>query len=316
MLKFMVVTTLFTLVFISCKKTNENVSPNLETLGSIQAKNGIVEFSDFAIYLKTVENKNEEQQKLQSKLTADNFTSLKSKPFAANPTSFVAGAINSFTNAFNPELYTEYMLSVLNKDKICRIDGFWVKVDMDNNFCNALDATLYPSEYNDLVSNSTENTHIMHFLSQDEPVLDALSGIRNGSLTWDTYQGYVAKKGGQGICFRRGLQQKSHYPPELFRLSASAAYITNFLSFELVATGGNRGPERIALTGDFDWEGVCKGSGSSTNFQAVALASNPTYKRFSIYSGGSALWTAKLRTKTNKFVGTTTVYSRTASIYY
>ena len=306
MLKFMVVATLFTMIFISCKKTNETVSPDLENLGNIQVKNGLVSFSNFAIYLKTVENKNEEQQKLQNKLTTENFSSLRSKPFEANPSSFVAGAINSFTNAFDSSLYTEYMLSVLNTDKIFEIDDFWVKVDMDNNFCNALDKTLYPTEYNDLVTNSTTNSHIMHFLSQDEPVLDALSGIRKGSLTWDTYQDYVGKKGGQGICFRTGgtsqyNQNFINLHPSPFKVYATAKYTRNFLHFELTANGimqGNNGSigsiER--MFGTYSWEGVCKGSDSGTF--TFSLGSNIWNYTKVFYSGGSALIHGTVRTTT------------------
>jgi hypothetical protein len=199
------------------------------------------------------------------------------------------------------------MLSVLNKNKICMIDSFWVKVDMDNNFCDALDAKRYPNEYTDLLNNAQSNTHIMHFLSQDEPVLDALSGIRNGSLTWDEYQGYVSRKGGQGICFRTGTDGKFNEtnkqiltPRGKLNILSRAHYMRNFLHFELYAYGyanGDGVSDNIRFTGTYEWEGVCKGSGISS----FNIYPNYWIHQYTIYSGGSALYTAKLRTTTNTY---------------
>jgi hypothetical protein len=295
-----------TFLFSSCKKDNENFSENIQSSenGIVTFKDGMVNFSSFNVYNKTIENRNGEQAALFDKLQRENFSSLKSQPSIAAPASFNSNNINSFTNAFNPELYTDYLLSVLNSDKIFTLDGFWIKVDMDNKICNALDKTLYPNELNDLISNSTSNTHIMRFLNQDEPVLDALKAIRDGSQTWASYQDLVSRKGGQGICFRRGASDQYDSRDRIitgspFTITARAAYLRNFLSFQLQARGfigSNTGAigSLNRIQGNFGWEGVCRGSdnGNFTEYtKSWSISKN-------LYSGGSALYSGNLTTTT------------------
>lgn len=312
----MAVTAFSILMMASCKKTettmDENKPGNDEyKTGNISVTNGIVNFSSFATYLKTVENKDKEQAALQQKLNSLNFVSLKRKSYQATPSSFTTNTINSFTNAFDSSLYTDYLLSILNTDKICIIDGFWIKVDLDNQFCDALDSTLYPNEYNDLKNNVQTNNHIMHFLSQDEPVLEALKGIRDGSLTWAQYQEHVSRKGGQGICFRQGVQARTHSPLPRYNLTATAQYLTGFISFELSAAGKNSFQSQVYLQGRYDWEGSCKNS--DTNVFTYWPISN--YGKLVIYSGGSSLYKAKVETTTyNRY--NPQFSSLTASIYY
>ncbi len=292
-------------LFTACKK-NDNAELKDDSEASVSIKNGLVIFNSFADYIKVTENKNNEQLSLFKTLKNTNFLSLSKRAYSSQPANYVANQINSFSNAFDSTLYTDYVLSILNKDKICVIDGFWVKVDMDNNFCSALDQSLYPNEYNDLLNNNqNNNSHIMVFLSQDEPVLECLQKIRSGEINWTEYQDLVAKKGGQGICFKKGAdaaynqRQKSVAGTKLVIYSI-ACYMTNFLHYELYTEGYANADgifDNVRLGGKYQWEGSCRNSGSNPQF---LFTPNPVYwkHKVSVYSGGSTLSTAKLQTTT------------------
>ncbi len=145
-LKFLAVPIFITAVFFSCKKTENNTNINEAVAEQVTIKNGVVTFATTAAYLKITENKNDEQQKLKDQLKTSSFSGLlNKKEELLAPAAAVANSINVITASFNPALYSTYLLSILNQDKICSIDGFFVKVDMDNGFCSAIDATVNPN---------------------------------------------------------------------------------------------------------------------------------------------------------------------------
>jgi hypothetical protein len=296
-LKVLLFPVLIMILISSCKKTsNDQVFNEQKIESGFSIKNGITTFPNSASYLKFTENKNGEQQNLFKKLKSENFSSLREKTLIANPTSFVAGIINQFTDAFDSTLYTEYMLSILNKDKICSINGYWVKVDMDNNFCSALDQTLYPNETEDLRNNNFNNPHVLVFVHQDEPVLYVLDGLKNNDFTWAQYQDEVAARkggggGGGGICLEKGHSEaynatSASYPGGT--LVARVRYIRNFLHFALKVEGwgnGNNAATNVRVYGHYSYKGQCKGSYSASfNYPATTW-----YWNVDLYSGGSPL---------------------------
>ncbi len=146
--------------------------------------------------------------------------------------------------------------------------------------------------------NGIINDAIMTFVNPNEPVLEVLTQMRNGTLTWASYQDQLAKKGGQGICLKRGAQARKFVdtksiPGTESTITASADYGTYFLHFELVAAIGftNTGLYTPPIYGKFHWEGVCKGFDSNTfsfpNNNLFPIPKRITTRVF--YSGGSAL---------------------------
>ena len=289
-------------LFLSCKKTDNNAL-SVATENGVTLKNGVVTFKTTADYLAAIDNKTDKQQKLFTLLKENNFKALRDKQM--NPGIKNTGTtINTFTTAFDTALYTKYLLDVLNNQKICSIDGYLVKVDMDNGFCSVLDETLYPSETSDLVDNVFSNTHIMSFVNADEPVLEVLTRMRNNTLTWAQYQDSLAAKGGQGICFKSGASSAysatSRYVSVnglTLRIFSEAKYTRAFISFELVGLGYANGDgisDNVTLNGRYEYVGACSGSGN-------AVINIPTFGwiyRFQVYSGGSALKVRKLEITT------------------
>ena len=309
LLKILAIPIFIATVFFSCKKTDSNSDFSVAE-SAVAIKKGVVTFNNTASYLNVTANKNDEQQKLAEKLRADNFLALANKQpdLTASSVATTVSSISTINTAFNPDLYSTYLLSILNQDKICSINGYWVKVDMDNIFCSAIDATAYPSEYDDLKNNVFTNTHIMTFLNPNEPVIDVLDQIRNNTLTWQGYQTQLANaKGGQGICFKNGAQKRKDVVTKpIFNstatITASAEYGTYFLHFELV---GAIGYTNLTFTppmyGKYHWEGVCKGFDSNTfNYPNNNIFPRPvivTARAF--YSGGSALRIPELEVNTS-----------------
>lgn len=298
-------------LIISCQKNiNNNQFATVDAQKKATVQNGVVTFATTANYLIVTENKTGEQQKLISELSKVNFTPLnKSKATGGSGTaSIVSGPL---TTNFDPTKYTDYLLSILNEDKICSINGYYVKVDMDNEFCSAIDQSV-ANGYNLLKNNDflNNNPNVMLFTNVNEPVLEVLDQIRNDTLTWASYQDQLARKGGQGICLKSG-----HAPVESVALASTSSfprvtvytyvrYKAQFLSFELYAecyqTRDNNilQPGTMRLQGSYDWVGVCKNSGKSPFYiTGITNADGSRYK-FSIYQGGSALRFVDLSART------------------
>lgn len=300
LVKILVLPIFMAAVFFSCKKTGNTEDIGLSA-SDVTVKDGIVTFKSIAAYLAVAENKNGEQSQLAEKLKAVNFKSLKSNAESVAPITSAASSnsIAIITNAFNPALYSDYLLSILNTDKICSINGFWVKVDMDNIFCSAIDVTLYPNGYNDLKNNAFTNSNIMTFTNANEPVIDVLGGIRNNTLTWASYQSQLAQaKGGGGICFGSGRKSEysgnPKYLPNGAVIGSSVWYSKEFIHFELgfeAYVNGNGIFDRISVSGSYQYEGVCKGSGLSI----IYWPPNTWYRKQLVYSGGSALKIGKIQ---------------------
>jgi len=317
-LNFLGVVTMMTSLFVSCKKTEENsVTPTQNT--DVQLKNGIVTFNSVADYLKVTENKTGEQNKLNETLKEQGFASLAVRK--VNPNNNSGTVIAEFTNAFDTTLYSKYLLNTLNQDKICSIDGYLVKVDMDNVFCSVIDQIQYPTESADLVNNVFSNPHIMTFVNPDEPVLEVLTRMRNNQLTWPQYQDSLARKGGQGICFKSGARGAEHnvvnpYGASGNIVSSVAEYNRYFLHFELVASGYakfNWAFSYAEMNIEYEYSGVCSGRGIGTR-KLITDQKSPRLLQYAVYSGGSALSVRKLRvTTTTGFSG---YYTAVASIGY
>jgi hypothetical protein len=301
-LKFIGVAIFMIAIFLSCKKTEDNPLATAAA-NDVSLKNGVVTFSTTADYLAAIENGSNKQEQLFSLLKENNFIALRQK--AIKPNANGGAGINSFTNAFDTSLYTKYLLDVLNQDKICSINGYLVKVDMDNVFCSVLDQIRYASESADLVNNRLTNPHIMTFLNPNEPVLEVLARMRNNELTWAQYQDSLARKGNQGICFKSGASplynsafRDVNVNGRILRIFSEASYTTAFVSFELVAYGsanGNGISDWVSLNGRYEYEGACKGSGNAT----IRIPATGWRYRFLAYGGGSALRVRKLETTTS-----------------
>jgi hypothetical protein len=301
-LKFIGVAIFMVAVFLACKKTADDPLGTAAANG-VDLKNGIVTFKSTADYLAATENKKGEQTNLIARLKENMFRSLRQLPLKSAPS--FSNRINEFTNAFDTSLYSNYLLSILNQDKICSINGYLVKVDMDNVFCSVIDQTQYASESADLVNNVFSNPHIMTFVNPDEPVLEVLTRMRNNQLTWPQYQDSLAKKGGQGICFKSGARAEEKnvvipYGTSGDIISAVAEYGKYFLHFELLATGyakRNWAFSYAEMTFQYEYTGVCNGGGAGTK-KIVTNQKSLGLLQYTIYSGGSALSMRKLRVTT------------------
>ncbi len=304
--KFTVMGILAVVLFLACTKT-DNHSFETETQKDVTIKNGMVNFRTVNDYLNAVENKNGKQEALFEMLKRKNFSSLRKKPVVS---SFQGkgNTINSFTNDFDTTLYSEYLLDILNQDKMFIMDSFLVKVDMDNVFCSMLDLKLYPNDTADLRNNNFSNPHINVFLDPNEPVLEVTTQMRDNTITWTEYQDSLARKGGQGICFKSGAKKQSDYQKRTFdnegdHIVAEVKYNKYFLHFELVANGFQKINWAFAhstLKGQYEYQGVCKGGGSGTfNINTYTYPkTNPRLLTYVVYSGGSALRVTKLRATT------------------
>lgn len=320
----MTVPVLMATIFLSCKKS-DNYAFNKEIENEVTVKNGIATFKSIAGYLKIAANKNGEQQILFDKLTSAKFNALIGRSVTPVNTSnqrveVITPSINPvftpivftpvITLSFDRTLYTDYLLNILNFDKICQIGNYLVKVDLDNGFCSVIDAGLHPNETGDLTNNVFANTNIMTFVNEDEPVMDVLTNICNNTLTWSQYEVLRASKGGPGgpggFCFAKGSRGLSHNRPRSVAggvITSIARYSKNFIHFELVAEGyanGNGWNEIVSLRGKYEYVGACKGS-----YAAVIYAPGLWWKtNLTLYSGGSALAIAKLEiTATSSYHG-------------
>ena len=307
LIKFIAITIFMVCVFLSCKKiNNENAIAKNEEAYSVQK--GVVTFNSVASYLNVIENKNDEWPKYYNKMEEVNFKSLKKNEATPQSSNFTAGSINQITNAFDSDLYTDYLLSILNQDKIVSINGFTIKVDMDNNFCSAIDATLYPNESSDILNNNFNNSHVLVFKHTDEPVLEVLENLRNGTYTWTQYQDEVAtRKGGGGgnggVCLEQGMTSRFNANTKVYgphgagQLMARARYIRNFLNFQLKAEAwgnGNNLATNVRMYGSYTYKGQCKGA-YSASFDYPA---NTWYRNQNFYQGGSPLNSCSLQTTT------------------
>lgn len=237
-------------------------------------------FKTFSDYREITKNSKTEQAALKS-LDTRNFKSLRTKK---------ENATTSRTNRenFDTSLYTQFMLDVLNDDKIFTLNGFYVKIDMENSFCSFIDATLYPNEYNDLKNNNFSNTHIHTFVNELEPALDVLEQIRSGEITWEGYQDLLARKWQPlNICLRAGDRAQISYinGNSLFMYYQ---YITNFLHFELKVASRESRYNTTYLQYTYSFETAC--GDASSGEVSINNADNPyNIIQSQIYSGGKAL---------------------------
>jgi hypothetical protein len=296
------------ITFVSCQKDVSFSSTQQQVL----VNKGVVTFPTFSSYLSVVENKNGEQAKLFSEISRANYQPLKEKEIIANTNT--NSIVATITNSFNPDLYSDYLLGLLNQDKIFSLNGFYIKVDMDNEFCSVVDSSI-PGAYNLLTGNSFSSNGVMLFTHYNEPVLEVLEKIKNNELTWSQYQTELSNaKGGQGICFKNGAKQefknKTYYnfiggtlPGGYLR--AKGEYRAEFLHFRFKFESwvGNVGNIEIPVCHSslrlnyiFDWAGACKNGASgdvwidNRNVECNKLG-------VTLYSGGSALKKANLTLK-------------------
>lgn len=305
--------TILVVIFFSCQKTNDSdLSISKNQLG-VTIKDGMVRFPSIKAYLKVTEDKNHDQEKLFKQLNDCNFISLSQSSYRPSQAK-ITSQINSFTNSFDSSLYSEYLLQILNSDKMFMIGNFFIKVDMDNEFCSVLDGAEYPAEFSDILNNIFTNEHIMEFLNKDEPVLEFLQDLLDQTVTWPEYQDSLAKKGGQGICFKRGRASAHDEKKDTYTSSfgsqqvfwTTTDYFRGFLHFELTAQGDCSIPlDPTSIEGDYNWEGVCRNSGTghykhvSENISPGGQNGSTHYQnKFKAYSGGSALKTISLTCQT------------------
>jgi hypothetical protein len=315
-IKWLALATFITILIFGCTKNNNDpLLTTPPTISEVTVQKGVVTFPTIQSYLTVTENKNGEQATLSTQLAKQNFIALKVTPAASNGNTSTPSAMPTIsTTAFNPNLYSTYLLSVLNADKILSLNGYYVKVDMDNVFCSFIDTAL-PNAYNELKNNVFSNINVMTFLNPDEPVVEVLEQMRNGQLTWASYQDQLARKGGQGICFKRGIAEmedkKTDYTSQ-YEIQTKVGYYRGFISFSLNATTNaywRNSFVKHSMVGTFEWEGVCKNSGSGT--YKVDRNSYLTYNNdggssvvelsYVAYQGGSALKKAKMNARTTAY---------------
>lgn len=304
-----VFTVLLSLNFLlSCKKVSNN-----EALSSnVTIQNGVLTFKNTETYLSITANKNGEQNSLLPIIQTSNFKSLRSS--ASSNVNLSATVVNPTSNiitspAFDSSLYTDYLLTILNADKIVNINGYYVKVDLENSFCSIIDATLYPDEYNDLKNNNFSNSHIMTFVNPNEPVIDVINSLRTNQLTWQSYLDQRASaKGGGGICFASGAKRAyatQEYPNIIpgVNLHVVTQYATGFIHFQLdswTEAYSNQYPHTHFLDINFrvrywyEYKGACKGSGIGDGWYQSGRVAAGDPVTATVYSGGSALSVRKL----------------------
>jgi hypothetical protein len=316
-LKLIAIPIFIMLVFFSCKKINDDTIA-LEPENVYSIKNNLLTFNSFSSYQAAVENKNNEQDKLYRKIKSESFTELKSKPQITNVSNNISNSnsISQIVNSFDSSLYTNYLLEILNTDKIFSINGFLIKVDMDNNFCSFIDLITNPNGYQDLNSNNFNNTNIHLFLDVNEPVLLVLEKIRNNEITWEGYQTELAGKVNNpgGICFRSGAkaERKTQLIPSnqisgygFGDIISAVEYKSNFLSFTLkwesrIRGNGGFPPPTLCnknvsfrVLYSYDFEGACYGSGNGA-FAVDNRKQDCSIFDVTIYQAGSALRTRRI----------------------
>jgi hypothetical protein len=317
-IKCLIVLVLMASILFSCKKTNSEENNIVTNINDVTVKNGVVTFNSFSSYFEAVENKNDAQAALFSKIESQNFVALKSKTGIANFSNNTVSNLSQLINSFDSSLYTDYLLGVLNTDKIFNLNGFLIKVDMDNNFCSFIDLITNPNGYQDLNTNNFANSNIHVFLNEDEPVLTVLEAIRNNQITWESYQIELSRKTNNpgGLCVKAGAagERKSQslgYIPPYSNFGAgfigsNVAYIKNFLSFTLkwdsrIYKGGSTPPPSICnrnvsfrVNCVYEFVGACKGSGTASywvdNRSQECIAFSGT-----VYQAGSPLIVRKIK---------------------
>lgn len=224
--------------------------------------------------------------------------------------------INNVQNIIDPSLYdstlyTEFMKTALNEKKMMQIGNYVIKVDMDNNFCSAINIVDYPGADVDVLSNNFSRVGMMLFTNDQEPVLAVMDSINNSTYSFAQYEDDRARKGGQGICFRSGIDARQSFAPLInaqgHKLEAQVKYIKNFLHFQLSSYTYITAPfnATATVTGNFEWSGACSGSGSG-NILWYAKNFSPGITGVTHYSGGSALSVAKIRARaSNQSIGIT-----------
>ncbi len=312
--KLMLPCVLVVFILSACQK-NIDESVNLQSANTYLTINkGMVTFSSVSNYLKVTENKNGEEQKAFQYLNENNFKALKYRQSSSHINN--NNIVSTITDSFNVDLYSDYLLQLLNQDKIFSLNGFLVKVDMDNEFCSAIDSSV-ANAYNLLKTNAflNNNTNVMLFTNVNEPVLEVLEKIRNNEITWNEYQIELSRsKGGQGICLKAGKQQeivsKIYYNfiggtlPGGY-IVANGEYRAEFLSFRfrfeswvgnVVNVSTPVCGSSLRLNYIFQWAGVCK-NGASGDMWMDNRGVECNKIGQTLYSGGSALKTANLTLK-------------------
>ncbi|MGG9960491.1 hypothetical protein [Ferruginibacter sp. SUN106] len=91
-------------------------------------------------------------------------------------------------------IYPEFLLQILNADKIFTLSRFFVKIDLENSQALVIDVNV-PNAYSALVSNNTQADGIMVFNDETDNAMDILEGIENGTLAASNYQSAVNTDG-------------------------------------------------------------------------------------------------------------------------
>ncbi len=200
------------------------------------------------------------------------------------------------------------MKTALNSDKMMQISDYVIKVDMDNGFCSAINVVDYPGGAVHVLNDNFSHAGMMLFTNDQEPVLEVMDSIYNSAYSFEEYEDDRARKGGQGICFKKGMDAIRRYEPytnpQGYKIEAQVLYLKNFLHFQLSSRAYVDAPfnAHAGVIGTFEWVGKCNGSGSGNIFWSTESGSNG----FSHYSAGSALASAKIKAKaSNRAIGET-----------
>jgi hypothetical protein len=280
-------------ILFSCKKNDcIHKAPDFENDPVII--NGVATFKTIKDYVNAAENIYGRQKIVIEKLQLQNFASLKN--IYGSYLAFPYGK-NALVNTFNPDLYTNWLLHILNQDKICCIDGYWIKIDLEKGFCAALDAEKYKDEFEDIKDNVFTNGHILRFDNEGVPVLEVLDSIRQNQLQGKDERLKYTPINVAGACTGTGTASNISSVPVYSGgalIMSIARYRQVFIQFELAADGYVNGAgiyDDITLTGKYEFVGLCNGSGAASFYLGPA---NNWAQSFIAYSGVTPLKIAKI----------------------
>lgn len=215
--------------FTACQQEQLNESLPEETQApEVFFKNNYVAFNSIEVYDKTIVDLSKEK-------TLDDLKQINENPLSNLKRS----------SDLNEELYDDFLLSILNEDKIVQIGQWIIKVDMENEIVSVI------SEDNiDLIKNmvdDVENENIYKFTTEDD-VLDLLEEGSKGTINAKQLKGWFCRDP-KAIAHRQTIWPPMPYLGELYvriRYYKAGIYYSLYLIAE--HSGGFNSGEYVDVT--------------------------------------------------------------------
>jgi len=150
---------------------------------NLSIDNGMVKFGSLAVYEQYAENTLNQDDIVDLTVNSNEIKTL------ANDSDFVE--VDS--------LYDEFLLNILNTDKIFEMGSFMVKIDLENHQALAINAA-NANAYADLVANNTDAMGMMVFDDEVDNGIDILEQIESNVLTPQSYKTAIEENGIFGRC--------------------------------------------------------------------------------------------------------------------